>query len=163
MWQKSRERGAGSRESELEPPAPNPQPLYTKLTEFTGHDGAVYAAAFSPDGKLRRHRRLRQARDDLESRRSRNRSTSPSWLDGQPEPKPNYLRLTGHDGPVRSVAFSPNGQLVASGSDDNAIRLWDVATGEVSQVAPRPRQRRPLGRLLARWQVRPLRRPGEER
>ena len=105
-----------------------------KLTEFTGHDGAVYAAAFSPDGKLDRHRRLRQARDDLEPGRSRSRSTSRKLIDGEPKPKPNYLRLAGHDGPVRSVAFSPNGQLVASGSEDNAIRLWDVATGEVAQV-----------------------------
>ena len=31
--------------------------------------------------------------------------------------------------PVNSVAFSPDGKLVASGSDDNTIRFWDTATG----------------------------------
>jgi WD40 repeat protein len=28
------------------------------------------------------------------------------------------------------VAFSPNGELALSGSEDNAIRVWDVAAGE---------------------------------
>src|SRR5262249_27358055 len=37
--------------------------------------------------------------------------------------------LTGHGGGVFSVAFSPDGKTLASGSDDHAIRLWDVATG----------------------------------
>jgi WD40 repeat protein len=37
--------------------------------------------------------------------------------------------LTGHTDTVRSVAFSPDGRLLASGSDDNTIKLWEVATG----------------------------------
>jgi WD40 repeat protein len=37
--------------------------------------------------------------------------------------------LVGHSGWVQSVAFSPNGQLIASGSYDNTIRLWNPATG----------------------------------
>jgi WD40 repeat protein len=42
--------------------------------------------------------------------------------------------LTGHFGWVRSVAYSPDGQTLASGSDDNSIKLWDVKTGNLLQT-----------------------------
>ncbi len=39
--------------------------------------------------------------------------------------------LKAHKYPVSSLAFSPNSQIVASGSMDNTIKLWDVSTGEL--------------------------------
>ncbi len=36
--------------------------------------------------------------------------------------------LTGHTGPVTSIVFSPDGNTIATGSEDNTIRLWDVNT-----------------------------------
>ena len=42
--------------------------------------------------------------------------------------------LTGHTNEVMSVAFSNDGQTLASGSRDLSIILWDVASGEMERI-----------------------------
>lgn len=38
--------------------------------------------------------------------------------------------LRGHDDTVWSVAFSPDGTRLATGADDDTVRIWDSSTGE---------------------------------
>lgn len=63
--------------------------------------------------------------------------------------------LTGNGGTPVTVAFSPDGLSVAAGGRDNAIHVWEVATGKLMGVLAgheKPVQRldfSPDGRLLA--------------
>ena len=40
------------------------------------------------------------------------------------------LRLQGHSSGVTGVAFSPDGAMIASSSEDNSVRVWELASGE---------------------------------
>jgi WD40 repeat protein/DNA-binding SARP family transcriptional activator len=40
------------------------------------------------------------------------------------------LSLTGHDGQVWGIAYSRDGERLATGSDDGVVRVWDARTGQ---------------------------------
>ena len=42
--------------------------------------------------------------------------------------------LTGHTQPVYSLAFSPDGKYLASGSFDKMIRIWSVKDGKLTRT-----------------------------
>ncbi|OJJ65577.1 hypothetical protein ASPBRDRAFT_201704 [Aspergillus brasiliensis CBS 101740] len=62
----------------------------------------------------------------------------PAWLSRGPKVEeywdPEMQTLEGHSGWVYSVAFSGDGQLLASGSKDSTIKLWDAATGTLKHT-----------------------------
>jgi WD40 repeat protein len=133
VWEKSgeasEEQGGGNSRRAATPSSLLQAPSYHRLTEFTGHNGAVYSAQFSPNGQLvatggYENSVMLWNPDEVKPIDVRRR------LSDLPEETPKSVRLAGHDRPVRSIAFSPNGQLLVSGSEDNSVRLWDVASGE---------------------------------
>ena len=42
--------------------------------------------------------------------------------------------LTGHSGSVSSVAYSPDGKHIVSGSSDNTVKIWDAHSGKEVRV-----------------------------
>ena len=42
--------------------------------------------------------------------------------------------LTGHSREVTSVAYSPDGKHIVSGSNDSTVKIWDSTTGEEVSV-----------------------------
>ncbi|VUC24073.1 unnamed protein product [Clonostachys rosea] len=62
----------------------------------------------------------------------------PRWVTINPPIRKNWgttrQLLEGHNNTVNSVAFSADGQFIASGSSDDTVRIWSVESGECQQT-----------------------------
>ncbi len=56
--------------------------------------------------------------------------------------------LKGHTKDIRSAAFSPDGDTIATGSADGTVKLWNAATGEVKSTLDAFKMKR-----YARWRI----------
>ena len=56
------------------------------------------------------------------------------WPDKPQVRFPGLCTLTGHSGYVLSVAYSPDGKHIVSGSRDNTVKIWDAQSGEEVRV-----------------------------
>ena len=99
---------------------------------LAGHGAFVYALAFSPDGAtLARAGEKRSLAVDCSGW-----SVTTYWASSthslqlwDAHTEEHLATLSGHEGNVTSVAFSRDGNLLASGSNDDTIRLWNPTTG----------------------------------
>ena len=98
----------------------------------SGHAGVVRSVALGPGGTIvsgssdNTILQWRAVDEALVREFKANGMMCSTWDIVQP-----YCTLEGHTSEVRSVAVSPDGSTIASGSDDRTVRVWSLADGSL--------------------------------
>ncbi|GET39635.1 NB-ARC domain-containing protein [Microseira wollei] len=94
------------------------------LFRFLGHSSTVWCLSFSPDGKMLASgsfdNTIRLWQDETGNIGEGARNLSPIR---------NTLSFIGHGNWVWGIAYSRDGKILASGSSDRTVKLWDISTG----------------------------------
>ena len=115
-----------------------------EICTLSGHLLQVSAVAFSPQGEVLASasldRTIRLWSISIDTSLSSVNETDlekgfpPILLKQELKNRPQYSllgTLSGHAWAVLTVTFSPDGKVLATGSEDNTIKLWEVNTGKM--------------------------------
>jgi WD40 repeat protein len=105
--------------------------------DYFGSGGVGAIGAFSPDGKMLASTWLIATSDDKFRRAPKGiivlwdvtSGEKIAMLDGHSPPT-----LGEYSNPITALAFSPDGNLLASGAEDNTIIIWDAQSGSLLKV-----------------------------
>jgi WD40 repeat protein len=96
-----------------------------RVIRTLSHNETVTSGSFDPTGRFVVTRAGKV--DEQYFHGDRMGNTAWVW-----EVKSGEQRFTlSHDGELKVVAFSPNGQFLVTGSDDDTAQLWDVDAGQL--------------------------------
>jgi len=96
--------------------------VWREVVILKGYQGPVFSVAFSPDGKF-----LALGSDKVEVWEV----GGATWIKVATIPPTSRMERTtlkGYQGLVFSVAFSPDGKFLASGSGDGTVKVWEVGS-----------------------------------
>jgi len=92
------------------------------IGELAKRKDPIHSVTFSPDGKL-----LASGGENKYKTDDGKKTTIYLWNVDSQELVNSF---SGHDLRVNALAFSPDGEILASGSNDSTVRIWNVKSGK---------------------------------